>query len=117
MVQEVMTANPRRVSVDEPILAVAQIMRDEDIGSVIVTDADQVRGLVTDRDLVVRAIAEGLNPATETIDAVYSGSQLVTIEPSTPIEEAVKLMRSHAVRRLPVVDAGRPIGVVSLGDL
>src|SRR3954453_3516833 len=117
MVQEVMTANPRRVSVDEPILAVAQVMRDEDIGSVIVTDADQVRGVVTDRDLVVRVLAEGLDPATETVDTVYSGRDLVTVDVSTPIEEAVRLMRGHAVRRLPVVDQGRAIGVVSLGDL
>ena len=117
IVQEVMSSNPRRVSVDESIIAVAQVMRDEDIGSVIVTDADQVRGLVTDRDLVVRAIAEGLDPALETVDTVYSGRDLVTVESNTPIEEAVRLMRENAIRRLPVVDDGRAIGLVSLGDL
>src|SRR5438552_242617 len=102
-----MTSNPRRVSVDESIIAVAQVMRDENIGSVIVTDADRVRGLVTDRDLVVRAIAEGLDPAKETVDTVYSGRDLVTVEPNTPIDEAVRLMRENAIRRLPVVDDGR----------
>ena len=108
IVQEVMSSNPRRVSVDESIIAVAQVMRDEDIGSVIVTDADQVRGLVTDRDLVVRAIAEGLDPASETVDTVYSGRDLVTVESNTPIEEAVRLMRENAIRRLPVVDDPHP---------
>src|SRR5436190_21814613 len=112
-----MTTNPRRVSVDESILAVAQVMRDEDIGSVIVTDADQVRGVVTDRDLVVRVLAEGLDPKTETVDTVYSGRDLVTVDPHTPVEDAVRLMREHAVRRLPVVEGGKAIGVVSLGDL
>src|SRR3954453_20079756 len=116
MVQEVMTPNPRRVSVDEPILAVAQVMRDEDVASVIVTDADQIRGVVTDRDLVVRVLAEGLDAATETVDTVYSGRDLVTVEPETRIEEAVRLMREHAVRRLPVVEQGTAIGIVSLGD-
>src|SRR5438270_104008 len=116
-VREVMTATPREVSVDQPIIEVAQVMRDEDIGSVIVTDADQVRGIVTDRDLVVRAIAEGVDPTTETVDTVYSGRDLVTVDPSTPIDEALRLMRERAVRRLPVVEQGKPVGVVSLGDL
>jgi len=58
-----------------------------------------------------------LDPATETVDTVYSGRDLVTVDVGTPIEDAVRLMREHAVRRLPVVDQGRAIGVVSLGDL
>src|SRR5436190_15983279 len=82
-VRQVMTTNPRRVSVDESIIAVAQMMRDEDIGSVIVTDADEVRGVVTDRDIVVRAVADGLDPRIETVDTVYSGRELVTVDPDT----------------------------------
>jgi CBS domain-containing protein len=117
IVREVMTRNPRQVSVDEPIVAVARVMRDEEIGAVIVTDADQVRGMVTDRDLVVRAIAEGLDPRVETVDTVYSGSDLVSIDPNSSIDEAAQLMREHAVRRLPVVEKGKAVGVVSLGDL
>jgi len=84
---------------------------------VIVTDADQVRGMVTDRDVVVRAIAEGLDPRIETVDTVYSGSDLVSIDPNTPVDEAAQLMREHAVRRLPVIEEGKAVGVVSLGDL
>ena len=116
-VRQVMTTNPRRVSVDESIIAVAQMMRDEDIGSVIVTDADEVRGVVTDRDIVVRAVADGLDPRIETVDTVYSGRELVTVDPDTPIEDAVQLVREHAVRRLPVVEHGKAVGVLSLGDL
>src|SRR3954447_6584697 len=117
IVREVMTRNPRQVSVDEPIVAVARVMRDEQIGAVIVTDADQVRGMVTDRDLVVRAIAEGLDPRIETVDTVYSGRDLVSVDPNLPIDKALQLMREHAAGRLPVVEKGKPVGVISLGDL
>jgi len=112
-----MTPNPREVSADETIVAVAGVMRDEDIGSVIVTDAGQLRGLVTDRDIVVRAVAEGVDPSLETIDTIYSGTALATVEPDTPLDTAVDIMREYAIRRLPVVEDGHAVGVVSIGDL
>src|SRR4051794_28882303 len=117
-VKDVMTRDPREVSVDTSIVEVAQLMRDEDIGSVIVTDGGRLRGLVTDRDVVVRAVAENLDPSVETVDTVYSGRDLVTVDPDTPIDEAAAIMRVKAVRRLPVVDSrGNAVGVVSIGDL
>jgi CBS domain-containing protein len=116
-VKDVMTKDPREVSVDESIIAVTRLMRDEDIGSVVVSDSGQVRGIVTDRDIIVRAIAEGLDPNVETVDTVYSGRDLVTVEPDTPLDEAARLMREKAVRRLPVVDSGRAVGMVTIGDL
>jgi CBS domain-containing protein len=116
-VRDVMTPNPREVSADETIVAVAGVMRDEDIGSVIVTDAGQLRGLVTDRDIVVRAVAEGVDPALETVDTIYSGAALATVAPDTPLDTAADIMREYAIRRLPVVEDGHAIGVVSIGDL
>jgi len=115
-VRELMTDNPCFVELDTPLSAVAQTMRDNDIGDVIVVDGGEMRGILTDRDIVVRALAEGMDPRSTTVDAVYSG-QLVTVTPDTPAKEAVRLMREHAVRRLPVTEDGNPIGIVSIGDL
>jgi CBS domain-containing protein len=115
-VRDLMTSDPRRVGVDKTIAGVAQMMRDEDIGDVIVSDGDRLVGVVTDRDIVIRAVAEGLDPVRETVDAVFSGD-VTTVAPDTPIEEAVRVMRENAVRRLPVVDGEQLVGIISLGDL
>ena len=95
---------------------VARIMRDEDIGAVLVTDEDRLRGLVSDRDLVVRALAEGDDPGQTTVASACS-DDLVTVGPDDELDVAVRVMREHAVRRVPVVEEGRPVGIVSLGDL
>jgi CBS domain-containing protein len=116
-VRDAMTPSPREVSADETIVAVAGVMRDEDVGSVIVTDAGELRGLVTDRDIVVRAVARGVDPAVETVDAIYSGTALATVAPDTPLETAVDIMREYAIRRLPVVEDGHAVGIISIGDL
>jgi CBS domain-containing protein len=91
-------------------------MRDQAIGDVIVIENNQVCGIVTDRDIVVRTVAEAQNPATTTLAAICSHS-LLTVTPTDSVEEAVRLMRTHAIRRLPVVEGGKAVGVVSLGDL
>lgn len=117
LVSEVMTEVPRTVSGDTTLVDAARIMRDDDVGSVVVTDGDKVVGLVTDRDLVVRGIAEEKDPRSTKVSEACS-EDLVTVSADAPASEAVKLMREHAVRRLPVVDAdGRAEGVVALGDL
>ena len=95
---------------------VARIMRDEDIGAVLVTDEDRLRGLVSDRDLVVRVFAEGEDPGRTTVARACS-EDLVTVGPDDELDVAVRVMREHAVRRVPVVEEGRPVGIVSLGDL
>jgi CBS domain-containing protein len=115
-VQEVMTANPRTCKASDTIIDAARIMRDEDIGDVIVTQGDQIRGVVTDRDIVVRAIAEGANPGGTQLGDVCS-SDVETVTPDTSVDDAIEIMRMRAIRRLPVVDNGRPIGIVSIGDL
>jgi len=91
-------------------------MRDENIGAVLVTDGDRLRGLVSDRDLVVRTLAEGGDPDQTTVVHACS-DDLVTVGPDEDLDRAVTLMREHSVRRIPVVDHGQPVGIVSLGDM
>jgi CBS domain-containing protein len=94
----------------------AQYMRDRDIGDVVVQDAPGVQGIVTDRDIVIRAAAEGLSPDEVTVGEICT-TDLATLRPDDPIDRAIQLMRERAVRRLPVVEEGLIVGVVSLGDL
>jgi CBS domain-containing protein len=91
-------------------------MREGDVGDVIVTQGGQVTGIVTDRDIVVRAIAEGRAPDSTPVSEVAT-SDVRALEPTQSVDEAVQAMREHDIRRLPVVDGGRPVGIVSLGDL
>ncbi|MFH9434558.1 CBS domain-containing protein [Streptomyces rochei] len=116
-VRDIMTGHPVTVEPLTSVTAVARVMRDRDLGAVLVTDGDELRGLVTDRDLVIRAVAEGGDPERTTVAGVCSDEELVTVGPDDELEHAVELMREHAVRRVPVVDDGRPVGIVSLGDL
>ncbi len=115
-VQEVMTHDPVTVEVSTSIADAARLMREHDTGAIIATDAGKIRGIVTDRDIVVRAIADGADPRSARIEDVCSAN-LVTLNPQDRLETAVEAMRRHDVRRLPVVDGDRPIGIVSLGDL
>ncbi|MEV5319604.1 CBS domain-containing protein [Streptomyces sp. NPDC052687] len=115
-VRDIMTADPVTVEPVTSVAQVARIMRDEDIGAVLVTEDDSLRGLVTDRDLVVRALCEGGDPEQTSVASVCS-EDLFTLTPDEDLDHAVQLMREHAVRRVPVVDHGHPVGIVSLGDL
>jgi CBS domain-containing protein len=115
-VEEIMTTNPRTVKVDDTVLEAAQVMRDSDIGDVVVVEDGQVTGIVTDRDIVVRAVAEGRDPDSARVgDIATTGAQ--AIEPGASVDDALRTMREHDIRRLPVVKNGRPVGIISLGDL
>jgi CBS domain-containing protein len=115
-VEEIMTTNPRTVTVDDTVLQAARVMRDNDIGDAIVVDDGQVTGIVTDRDIAVRAVAEGRDAeATKVGDIATAGVQ--AIEPDASVDDALRMMREHDIRRLPVVKNGGPVGIVSLGDL
>jgi CBS domain-containing protein len=94
----------------------ARRMKDRNIGDVIVLDGAVVCGVVTDRDIVVRAVAEGLDPKSTTLGEICS-RELVTVHPDDSVKDAVQLMRAHALRRLPVLDGFNPVGIVSIGDL
>jgi CBS domain-containing protein len=115
-INTVMTEPPVTAASSETIAQAARKMRDAGIGDVIVLEGSQVCGIVTDRDLVIRGIAEGRQP-DETPIADVCSRELTTVTPDDTIDHAVSLMRDRAIRRLPVVEDGRPVGVVSLGDL
>ena len=112
---ELMSRDPITCPPDAEIRSAAQLMRDRDTGDVVVVAGDQVRGIVTDRDITVRAVADGRGPDTPLSD-VLSG-QVITVAPDDRVEKVVDLMREHAIRRIPVVEDGRLAGVISIGDL
>ena len=114
-VRDVMTPGPIGVDYYQSIAEAARTMRDWGVGAVLVVKDDALHGLVTDRDLVVRAIAESKGP-DEPVGPL-SSADLITVDADDEADVAVSLMREHAVRRLPVVDDGQIAGMVSLGDL
>jgi CBS domain-containing protein len=114
-VRDVMTPQPVCCDAHATIGEAAQLMRDQGIGDVLVEQDGRLLGLVTDRDIVIRALAEGRDAST-TLDSVCTEDP-VTLEPDAPVQQAVELMRSMAIRRVPVVEKGRPVGIVSIGDL
>jgi CBS domain-containing protein len=91
-------------------------MRDGNIGDIIVLEEGSVSGIVTDRDIVVRVIADGRDPGQVPLRDICS-TDLTLLSPTDKVSDAVRLMRERAIRRLPVVQEGRPVGVVSIGDL
>jgi CBS domain-containing protein len=115
-VRDVMTPGVVAVRPDASLVEAARLMRAQDIGDVVVADGEEVVGVLTDRDIAVRAVAEGLDPQTVSARAVCTPDPLV-VGPYDPVQAAVALMRERAVRRLPVVEDGLPVGMVSLGDL
>jgi CBS domain-containing protein len=115
-VRQIMTDAPIAVSPKTPATEVAQLMRREDIGAVLVVEKDQLRGLVTDRDLVVRLLADGGSLDGRGAGEVCS-HQLHTVRPDEDVDRAMEMMRERAVRRLPVVEDGQAVGIVSLGDM
>ncbi|GAA4242625.1 CBS domain-containing protein [Actinomadura meridiana] len=115
-VNEVMTPVPVAVSPDTSLVRVGDLMRQHGIGDVLVVHEGRLRGLVTDRDIVVRAVAVEKDMSTTAVADICS-TNIVTVAPDADADDAVLLMRRHAVRRLPVVDGDRPIGMVSIGDL
>jgi CBS domain-containing protein len=114
-VKEAMTTKPVALPASSTVLDAARQMRDLDIGDVLVVEAGRLAGIVTDRDLVVRALAEGSDP-TSTVGEIVS-ADVVCITPDDSAEDAIRLMRERALRRVPVVENGTPIGIVTLGDL
>lgn len=116
-VKEVMTTDPLTIDVTAPVADAAQIMRDYNIGDVLVMMSDgSLGGIITDRDLAIRVLAPGYDPRALKVGDVLSDG-VRSIASDQPVTDAVAMMRDHAIRRLPVVDDGRLMGVVSLGDL
>ena len=114
-VRDIMTPAPVGVYYSQTIGETARIMRDTQVGAVLVVNDGALSGLVTDRDLVVRGLAEGLG-ADSPVGPMCSGD-LIGVAADADLQQAEQLMREHAVRRLPVISEGQVVGIVSLGDL
>lgn len=116
-IRELMTQNPRAVDAEKPVSEAAKLMRDEDVGLAPIVEGDRLVGTLTDRDIAIRVVAEGRDPESTTVSEVAS-SELVTIDPDQSLDEALRLMAQHQVRRLPVVEEdGRLVGIVAQADV
>ncbi|KXK59974.1 oxidoreductase [Micromonospora rosaria] len=115
-VGEFMTTRLVTMDGNDTLVAAAQVMRDSAIGDVVVTADGGVAGIITDRDITVRGVAEQRDPANTRLNQVVS-RDVITVSPYDDAVSAADLMRTYAVRRLPVVDDGRLVGLVSMGDL
>ncbi len=113
-VRDVMTSNPRTVSPNDSIQVAARIMREEDCGVVPVVENGRPVGIVTDRDIVIRAVADGTGD--KSVREIQT-TDLVFVKPDASTKDAEKLMSERQIRRLPVVENDRLIGIVSLGDI
>ena len=116
-IKEVMTPNPTTLPLSATAEDAAKKMRDENIGDVLVVDDEQILcGIVTDRDIALQVVAAGVDPKALRLDDIAS-KDVASLPPGATVETAARVMRDKAVRRLPIVDRGKPVGVVSLGDL
>lgn len=115
-VREIMTTDPTSAEPDTTLEEIATMMKEEDVGAIPVLEEGKLCGIVTDRDIVVRCVAEGRDPSEVTAEDVMS-EDIQTIEPGMDVEDAAGLMASRQIRRLPVVKSGKLLGMVSLGDI
>lgn len=116
-IRDVMTPNPRTVEPSAPVQEAAKLMRDEDVGPIPIVENGSVTGIVTDRDIVLNVVAEGEDPASTPVSQIAS-RDLITIDPEQSLDEALRLMAQHQVRRLPVVeDDGKLVGIVAQADI
>jgi CBS domain-containing protein len=116
-VQELMTSNPCSIDSDKSVAYAAKMMRDENVGLAPIVEGNRLIGTITDRDIAIRAVAEGKDPESTNVTEIAS-TELVTVEPQQELDEALRLMGKHQVRRLPVVEeGGRLVGIVAQADV
>jgi CBS domain-containing protein len=115
-VREAMTEDPRSIGASAGVIEAARLMREARIGSLPITDDERLVGIITDRDITTRVVAEAADPKTTSVGDVYS-RDLISVEPDEDLDEALKLMARHQVRRLPVVENGRLVGIVAQADI
>ena len=116
-VQELMTSNPCSIDSDKSVAYAAKMMRDENVGLAPIVEGKRLIGTVPDRDIAIRVVAEGKDPESTKVTEIAS-TELVTVEPQQDLDEALRLMGKHQVRRLPVVEeGGRLVGVVAQADV
>lgn len=116
-IRDVMTKDPATLTTEDTAREAARTMSEGDFGAVVVVNDDgQVRGIVTDRDIVVRAVAEEKDPSQTPIGEIFT-TEPTTLSPDDSLDDAVDALREAHVRRLPVVDDSKVVGIVSIGDL
>jgi CBS domain-containing protein len=115
-VRDTMTENPRSINASASVVDAARLMREEHLGSLPITDDEQLVGMITDRDITTRVVAEASDPLKTSVEDVYS-RDLITVEPDKELDDALRLMARHQVRRLPVVENGRLVGIVAQADI
>ncbi len=115
-VRDVMTENPRSIGVSASVVEAARLMRDEDIGSLPITDGETLVGMITDRDITTRVVAEAADPQRTPVGDVCS-RDVISVAPDDDLDEALQLMARHQVRRLTVVEDGRLVGIVAQADI
>jgi CBS domain-containing protein len=113
---DIMTANPQVARPDDAVFQVARLMRDEDVGSIPIVENDRLVGIITDRDIAIKVVADGIDPK-QAVVREFMSEDPVTGAPEMSDHEALMLMGREQIRRLPVVDRGRLVGIVALGDL
>ena len=114
-VKDAMSSSPRTIDASTRLPDAARLMRDQDVGSLPVVEGDRLAGILTDRDIAIRAVAEGKLDATA---GDIASRQVVTIDPQQPLAEAARLMAEHQVRRLPVCEEdGRLVGMLAQADV
>ncbi len=115
-VRDAMTSDPQSIGASASVVEAAKLMRKEHIGSLPITDDEQLVGVITDRDITTRVAAEAANLDTTSVGDVCS-RDLVSVEPDEDLEDALELMAHHQVRRLPVLEHGRLVGIVTQADI
>ena len=115
-VRDAMTEDPRSIGVSASVVEAARLMREQHIGSLPVTEDERLVGMITDRDITTRVVAESSVPETTSVEDVYS-RDLISVEPDNGLDEALQLMARHQVRRLAVVENGRLVGMVAQADI
>jgi CBS domain-containing protein len=115
-VRDAMTGDPRSIGASASVVDAARLMREQHIGSLPITEDEQLVGMITDRDITTRVVAEAADPRSTSVGDVYS-QDLISVEPDNDLEEALRLMARHQVRRLPVVENGRLVGIVAQADI
>jgi CBS domain-containing protein len=116
-IKELMTVKPRTVKTGDSIVDAAKLMKGEDAGVAPIVDGDRLVGVITDRDIAIRVVAEGRDPQSTKVEEVASRN-LVTVDPQQDLDEALRLMAQHQVRRLPVVEEdGKLVGILAQADV
>jgi CBS domain-containing protein len=115
-VKDVMSANPRAIGSTDSVVDAARLMRDEDVGSLPVVEDGRLVGMITDRDIAIRVVAASAQPESLTVGDIAS-RDAITTQPEQDLDEALRLMAHHQVRRLPVVEGNRLVGILAQADV